>query len=423
VSRLAGRLAGILVFVAISMSCLEVALRAAPGAFVPLGMLKHFRAEPRLEIAERLGLNNLSQVHELPRDDDGPALWLPKPNAPVSFPTAQGMGMARMDPQGFCNAPRDSYERERIELFALGDSFTACLVEDMTATWTSQLGQESGLAVYNLGRGGIGPYEYLQILKSYGLAKRPRYVVMNFYEGNDLRDADRYQQVAAQNRAGERSLAVAHDRDEAPFDFQAWLDNPLGRRSYAVNLAAVALGQGIDAVRKAVGRLTGSAPANETVEFRYDFHFDDGTRMPFNVENSDQSEVRYARKLRDGLVSLDSLDGALERYAALAREHGFTPVLSYTPSAYTAYAPFVRFQDPELAELMPWFHAEQRRYLKERSRELGLVFVDLTPALQDAARERQTSDMLYDPANVHCTTSGHRVQAQALARAIAALEG
>jgi hypothetical protein len=422
VSRLLRRLGGVAVFVAISMLVLEIALRALPGVLVPLELLKRFRKEVRIEIAQRLALNNESQTWALPRDDDGPVLWLPKPEAPVSYPTAEGAKVARMDSQGFCNPPRDPYERTAIDLVSIGDSFTACLLGDMEQTWTSQLGRLSGLSVYNLGRGGIGPYEYLQILKRFGLAKHPRYVVMNVYEGNDLRDALRYHEVAAARRAGTDDDAVANDRNRNPLDYQALLDHPIGRHSYASNLVVAALGQGYEGVRNGVLRAIGSEDAPEAVDFRYTLRFDDGSRIPFNVENTDQSEVRHARMLRTGRASLSVLDGALESFAALAREHGFTPILSYSPSAYTAYAPFVRFDDPALVDLMPWFHEQQVEYLRARAQALGLVFVDLTPPLQRAAQERQARDVFYDPTNVHCTTSGHRLQAEALAEAIAQLE-
>ena len=41
---------------------------------------------------------------------------------------------------------------------------------------------------YNLSVAGIGPYEYVELLRRYGLPLGPRVVVMNIYEGNDLRD-------------------------------------------------------------------------------------------------------------------------------------------------------------------------------------------------------------------------------------------
>lgn len=413
------RFVGILAFVAIPLLGLEVALRTSPTTFVPLGLLKRFRSEPRLELAQRLGLNHQWHYRELARDDDGPALWLPAPSTPVSFPSSQGMGSVRMDEQGFCNPSRDAYPRARIDLLALGDSFTACIVFDAEETWPSQLGLRTGLSVYNLGRTGIGLYEHLQILKRFGLAKRPRFAVLNFYEGNDLRDAQRYQEVAALRRAGGDSLAVAHDRDEPAFDYEAVLDHAIGRRSYAANLVVVGLGEGYASLRKQVSRLGADGTDDDAVEFRYDLRFDGGVRVPFNVDNDDASEVRSARMLRKGGISLAAVDLALERFAALSREHGFTPILTYSPSAYSTYADFVEFRDPALAALMPWFHAEQLAHLAGKAREQGIVFADLTPPLQRAARARQQRDLLYDPLNVHYTASANGVVAEALARLIA----
>jgi lysophospholipase L1-like esterase len=67
---------------------------------------------------------------------------------------------------------------------------------------------------------------------------------------------------------------------------------------------------------------------------------------------------------------------------------------------------------------MPWFSATQRRHLAERSAALGLPFVDLSPALQAEARRLEGRELLYFPANVHYTPRGHRVVAEALARAL-----
>ena len=47
--------------------------------------------------------------------------------------------------------------------------------------------------------------------------------------------------------------------------------------------------------------------------------------------------------------------------------------------------------------------------------ELGLTFVDLTPALRAAAAELKDRDLLYIPENLHLLAAGHRVIAQALA--------
>jgi hypothetical protein len=161
-ARVIGRLLGISLFVGILLGGLELGLRAFPAELIPVGWLKRFQSEVRLEIAERLSLPNQAQMWELPRDDGGPPLQLYKGKARTKqrFSSEEASNVAR-DAQGFCNPPHDAYARPRIDVIIMGDSFTGCLAADPDATWMSRIGQLTGLAVYNLGKGGIGPYDYL----------------------------------------------------------------------------------------------------------------------------------------------------------------------------------------------------------------------------------------------------------------------
>ncbi len=415
--RFLGKLSGWLVFAAVLIGGLELGLRAAPGA-IPLTLLKRFHSEVRGEIAGRRGLWTESQMMTIERDDGGPKLEVFKPNSKIWYDfNAKGeRGYILMDDQGFCNPPRDSYDRPQIDVIAVGDSFTWCIAVDPEANWISQLGEITGRSVYNLGRGGIGPYDYLQILKHFGLAKKPRYVIMNIYEGNDIRDAKRYRDYVQAAREGKVLFASASDRNERQLDLQTLLDHPLLRDSYAINFLMAVTDKAYESGRYVVLRLTGGeVPAS--VNFRYALHFQDN-RVPFNIQNADESEVRYARMLKDGEIDFSPFDQALENFAKLAGERGFTPVIAYSPSAYTAYADFVEFEDPTLTELMPWFSRNQRDYLRKKAESLGIAFVDLTPALQAAARQLQDRELLYSPANVHYTIKGNRVVAEALAQVV-----
>jgi hypothetical protein len=410
VRRVAGVLAGCLAFLALTLALLEGALRAFPAALIPRKTLARFEPGLRGEIARRLGLNEASEVWFLERDDGGPLLWLPKPFSAIHFDDGVHESVFRMDAQGFCNAARDTYERERIDLVAVGDSFTACLVDEPESTWPSRLGELGGLPVYNVSRGGIGPYEYVQLLRRFGLPKRPRVVVVNVYEGNDLRDAVRYHEHASGS-----PHAGAPDAERA-----APLAAGPACGSYALALATAAAAGVADDLRQTAGRLARPGdPEHARIDFRYALRLPEGT-VPFNGQNTDQSEVRLARLLEAGRVSLDAFDGALEALAALSRAHGFAAIVSYAPSAHTAYAPFVDFEDDSLASLLPRVSAAQRRHLRERAEALGLAFVDLTPALQEAARRSGGRELLYDATNLHWTPAGHRVVAEALARALAA---
>jgi hypothetical protein len=128
--------------------------------------------------------------------------------------------------------------------------------------------------------------------------------------------------------------------------------------------------------------------------------------------------VRSALGLRNGDMDFSAFEGALSGFVALAREYGFIPIVAYSPSAYTAYADFVEFEDASLGELMPWFSRTQRQFLRTKARELGYRFVDLTPAMQAAANDLQEKELIYHPINVHFTVKGNRIVGETLADAI-----
>ena len=113
------------------------------------------------------------------------------------------------------------------------------------------------------------------------------------------------------------------------------------------------------------------------------------------------------------LIELDILEGALRTFTWLASTNGFVAIVSYTPSAYTAYAQQVVFEDPALDRLMPSFSRTQRQFLEARGRELGYLFFDLSPHLQSAAAA-VSEELLYYRRNLHLTERGHRTVAEAL---------
>lgn len=415
------KIAGLFVFLAIFFGGFEIALRAYPE-LISLSLLKRFHSELRLEIAQERSLWNESQMWVLERDDGGPTLKLFKPHSKIvyDFHSKYEKGATLMDDQGFCNPNRDPYSRSQIDIFAIGDSFTWCVLLNPETTWISQIGDITGLSVYNLGRGGIGPYDYLQIFKHFGLAKQPRYVVMNIYEGNDIRDATRYQEHIKAAQQGRVLYQDASDRDTREIDIDVLLDYPIVRRSYSLNFVTASIDKGYEGLKRTVLRATGG-DTREKVNFHYRLRFPEET-VEFNLQNADESEVRYARKLKSGKIDFSVFDNALSDFVGLASKHGFTPIVAYSPSAYTGYAEFVEFLDPSLTELMPWFSRTQREYLRVKGSELGYLFVDLTPALQKAGRVLQEKELMYHPVNVHFTMKGNRIVAETLAETISTLE-
>src|SRR4029077_13277478 len=92
------------------------------------------------------------------------------------------------DEEGFRNART----RARIDVAALGDSFTDAMTLDAADSWTSRLERETGLAVQNYGTAGFGPQQELRVLTDYALGHHPRVVVLAYFAGNDLFDAEAF---------------------------------------------------------------------------------------------------------------------------------------------------------------------------------------------------------------------------------------
>ena len=89
------------------------------------------------------------------------------------------------DKRGF----RNQAARDRCDVVVLGDSFAEGSKVSDEHAWPVRLAAVSGLSVYNLGMSGYSPLHYLESLRRYGLALKPRYVLCMLYEGNDFRSA------------------------------------------------------------------------------------------------------------------------------------------------------------------------------------------------------------------------------------------
>jgi hypothetical protein len=370
--------------------------------------LKEFEPSLRQRVAARLHLGTQRQTRRIARDDGGPAnrMWIFKGGTVVAerFAEPGVVRRVRLDDMGFCNPEPDAYERGAFEVAVLGDSYVSCTTVRAEEAWPAVLQRLSGRRTYNFGIPGRGPYEYLQILKTFALPKSPRVVVLTVYEGNDLRDAYRHRAALADPRLSDADTLCPFASAPACEAFLAARHSLLGRHSYAINLLA------------ALPWFASAAASKGRIDFRYDLAFPGAAVQPFNTQNVDRDEVEFARTLFAGEVGLDLFDDALRTFADLAGKHAFAPIVAYVPSAYTVYRARVRFRDPTIEPAVRFYSDAQRRYLAEKAADLGYEFVDLTPALQAAAERFGGDALLYFHTNVHLTQRGHAVVAGEIAK-------
>ena len=224
---------------------LEVGLRIAPS-LIPMFLLIHFNEDLQSEIAFRLDYPSKSNHKTIPRDDGGPILWLPMPGQTVSwkFRDPGVVNRVVMDWRGFCNPPEKCVRDFRSDIVAVGDSFTWCTAMKPEDAWPSRVSDLAGTSTYNLSRGGMGLYEYVKLLKAFGLDIRPRVVILNVYEGNDLHDALKYHRhrykAASEFRRGSEGKKKSVKLSPLGRLFFALLESRSGRYSYALNLAMTA---------------------------------------------------------------------------------------------------------------------------------------------------------------------------------------
>ncbi|MFO1059496.1 MAG: hypothetical protein U1E53_21320 [Dongiaceae bacterium] len=410
------RAALLLVYIVVAVLVgMEVALRLFPAA-IPIGLLQHFDPGLRTEIAARIGMETRKGVQAIQRDDGGPPLYIDAPNAVIAHydkAVTTGPASVQMDERGFCNPP--PLAAPPLDVVVLGGSISWCLDVEPKQTWAALLGGELKASVYNLSVKGIGPYEYLQLLKRFGLALHPRVVLFDVSEENDMRDVVRYQRF----RAG------LGEGDDAG-DGQTVLDGNrqgglLASSSYVWNLGTAALRAWREhRAERNVKQLFPELPPQKSIDYRFVARWG-SEQLAFNQDNSNRGQPRYAMALLRGLINLDGYQPALAELAKLARENGFRAVVVYTPTAGTAYARSIVYQDPALTDVMARSSDLQRREIGRMAGELGLGFIDLTVPFQDAAERLRASDALYFLDNMHLSAAGHRVTAEALAAPVAAL--
>jgi len=388
--NLLSNVAVLLAAVLLSLGGAEAFLRSFPS-LISIDILERFHQDLRTPIAAKLGYATSKDrrlVTSKERSDAGPPFYIYHPGRryvamadPVDVATG-GVVARQMDDAGFLNPARGS-DRSGADVIMIGDSFTAGTLVAPKDTFAAQLEKQTSLMTYNLGVGGIGPYEELELLRKFGLVLKPSIVVMNIYEGNDLRDILRYHDFVSNgiDRSSRKRLGGV----------------------FAMSYALAYLKSGVELVFKRFKK-------RKKIDFRYTVDVE-GIRTAMNVTNSDIDEVKHARRIENGDISLDLFVEPLEAFVDLAAEHGFIPVVTLLPSAHTGYINSVRFEDALVGREVAGFSQAQRTWLAENAERIGYRFIDVVPTFQEQVK---SGPVAFFPANVHFTQVGHSIVARAL---------
>jgi lysophospholipase L1-like esterase len=338
------------------------------------------------------------------------------------------------DADGFRNPPG----AEEAPLAALGDSFTDAMTLPAELAWPARLSASLGVPVRNYGTAGFGPGQERRVLEEYVLGSRPRVVIVAFFAGNDLQDAERF---AHFQQDGSFRPSFAHGWEfkkvVARFD----------------NLFVVSFARGVASL------LQHPAPGREQPSEADGYSGDDpkapGVSRPsfdrglFTVPVSGRT-LRFAflpaylNTLRFSRGELEAWPGwalTREAYRQMDRDvraAGARLVVMFIPHKAQVFLPLLRASLPP-AELGRALEAALRQpdrpldlgamldnrlalngLLRDFCAQEGIEFLDLTDALQARVALGQN---VYFPDDSHWNAAGHETASEALAARLQARAG
>ncbi len=334
------------------------------------------------------------------------------------------------------NGFRNSEPQSMAEVVALGDSFTDGMTLPAEMTWPARLASRLGVSVRNYGTAGFGPGQELRALEEYALACRPRLVVVGFFAGNDLVDAERFE---AFERGGGSIPSVGRGWKIkgviARFDqlyltslyqgASAFLSD--GRRGLK-GRPARATGDDFSGEDSTVSRATGPAFDRGLFSIPVSGHV-----LRFALLPPYLNRLTLSRQQLEVSRGWELTRRAYREMHRLVRAQGAELIVLFIPSKSQVYLPqlLASFEATELRaalgyclgspEPQPELDTLMRNRLalndlmREFCAEEGIRFLDLTEDLESRVRAGQN---VYFPDDSHWNAAGHETAAAALDRVL-----
>lgn len=412
----------------LALLTLEGSLRLI-GERVPLGIagerhdLGEVRRDPRWEDSvryERRLRPNVDAVNEWRHGDIVRMGYIP---AAVSDGIVHRFRF-RTDAEGFRNAA----VRERVDIAALGDSFTDAMTLPVDQSWPALLERRLGVPVQNYGTAGFGPQQERLVLSEYVARHHPRVVVLAFFAGNDLFDAEAFDDFERSGGAVRRAAAGWRIKDvvsraDTWFVVSAlragatWLSHQETARVAAEALEPPEPPRDGQTPLPAFDRGMFSVPVGDRA-LRCAFMPPYLNTLTFSQE--DLAARRGWTLTRRAIAEMRRETGAF----------GGTFVVMFLPFKSQVYFPLLRrafgrdqlqaaFQfylgvNPKAADVDAMFgnRLAQNAMMRRFCNETGIPFLDVTDALQARV---DAGDNVYFPDESHLNETGQTIVADALA--------
>ncbi|HEV2804029.1 MAG TPA: hypothetical protein VGW57_03765 [Chthoniobacterales bacterium] len=322
------------------------------------------------------------------------------------------------DAEGF----RNPAVRSEIDVAALGDSFVEAMTSPAGEAWPARLEQITGKRVQNYGTSAFGPQQELYVLQDFAIGHLPRDVVLGYFAGNDLFDAERFDRWE-------------HGGDKPGEELSGWRLRKSFRRYetlFLTTLARVTLPA--TAPTKVPPPARPRTPGNGFDRGAWEIETAPGTTMRFAFMPP------YLQKLvasRDEIEPSRGWQLAREtflRMKATCAQHGARFTIVFIPSKDEVYWPLVErsLGREELQRSLDFISTynhmpiraadisanrlAQNELMRDFCANTGISFLDLTPALEQAAASGRA---VYFADDAHWNAAGHELAAQELAKFLA----
>src|SRR2546423_4893031 len=319
------------------------------------------------------------------------------------------------DAEGF----RNPAVRQQIDVAALGDSFVDAMTSPREESWAARLEQITGKRVQNYGTSSYGPQQESYVLEDFAIAHQPRDVVLAYFAGNDLFDAERFDNwQRGGDKPGEESTGWRLKKKFRRFETlylmtlvgRAFPARPPENSQSSVRNVASTFDRGAYQI---------PTPAGPSLRFAL---------MPPYLQKlaGSRNEIEGSRGWQ---LVRDSLSGMKE----ICGQHDSRLTVVFIPSKDAACWPLIErsLGQEELQRSVDFISAYnhmtirvadiranrlvQNDLMRDFCATAGIRFLDLTPAFEKAAASGRA---VYFADDAHWNAGGHEIAAQELARFI-----
>lgn len=328
------------------------------------------------------------------------------------------------DAEGF----RNRAVRDRFDIAALGDSFTDAMTMAGDDSWPARLEGLLGVPVQNYGTAGFGPQQALLVLKDFVAPHRPRTVVLAFFAGNDIFDAEAFEAFQRSGGTIKRPQTGWRIKDVVS-RADSWFvvsalraaRRSLGTHQGTVNAAAA---EPVRQIEPAIAE----APAFDRGWFDLPVA---GRRLRWAFMPPYLNTLNFSREDLAARSGWRLTSDAIKEMRDVSGSFGARFVVMFVPFKSQVYLPLVEAALPkeQIRSAVRFYlesyggHIDVDRMLANRlaqnqlmarlCAEAGIPFLDTTPVL--AARVLATGENVYFPDESHLNEAGEALIAETLA--------